>query len=526
MILLRSLAVRCSVHGLLALVLCACRPGDAEVPPAGAAAPLTGLLIANVVIIDGTGAPGYTGSVRVSGGVIEAAGDLVARPGESVIDGGGQVLAPGFIDTHSHADKQIFEKPGALSAVSQGITTVVVGQDGGVDNRLLPLSAFFQRLEKQPAAINIAAYATHNNIRQEVMGEDFRRPASAAEIERMKTLLERELNAGALGLSTGLEYDPGIHSDTGELIRLARLTARHGGRYISHIRSEDRWFGKAVDEAIEIGRAAGLPVQISHIKLAMKSLWGTAPELLAKLDAAREQGVDITADIYPYEYWQSFMYVLLPDRDISNRREVEFALNELAPPEGMWLSRFDAQPGYVGKSLADIARLREVDPATAFQQLFAESAAWAGDSDEPADRIIATSMTEADIVALLSWPHANVCTDGLLQDQHPRGAGSFTRVLGHYVRELGALPLEKAIHKMTGLSAAHMGIAGRGLIRPGLAADLVLFDPAAVIDNATPQNPSALSSGISRVWVNGETVFANSAASGLHPGVVVRRATE
>ena len=523
MITLGSLTVRCSVTGLLVSLLCACQPRDAEEPSAGAAAPSPGFLVGNVIIIDGTGAPGFAGSVRVNGALIEAVGELSALPGESVIDGGGQVLAPGFIDTHSHADRHIFEQPQALAAVSQGITTAVVGQDGGVDNWLLPLSAFFERLERQPAAINIAAYAAHNNIRQEVMGGDFRRPASAAEIERMETLLEDELNAGALGLSTGLEYDPGIYSDPDEIIRLARLTAQHGGRYISHIRSEDRWFDKAVDEAIAVGRDAGIPVQISHMKLAMKSLWGTAPALLAKLDSAREQGIDVTADIYPYEYWQSFMYVLLPDRDISNRSEVEFALNELAPPEGMWLSRFDPQPEYVGKSLAEIARLRGIDPATAFQQLFAESAAWAGDSDEPADKIIATSMSEADIAALLSWPHSNVCTDGSLNDLHPRGAGSFTRVLGHYVRELGALPLEQAIRKMTSLSATHMGITDRGLIRPGLAADLVLFDPATVIDNATPQEPSALSSGISRVWVNGETVYTNGKAGENRPGVVIRR---
>jgi len=526
MITCRTHRIRVYLLTLAALSLCACQRSDVSAPQTGPEDRPASLLIRNVVIIDGTGAPGYAGSVRIRGSLIEDTGDLSALPDEAVVDGGGQALAPGFIDTHSHADKDVFEHPEALAAVSQGITTAVVGQDGGVDNWLLPLSAFFNRLQEQPAAINIAAYATHNNIRMQVLGEDFRRAASAAEIERMGSLLEGELEAGALGLSTGLEYDPGIYADTEEVIQLARLTERHGGRYISHIRSEDRWFGQAVDEAIAIGREAGLPVQISHIKLAMKSLWGKAPELLAKLDAAREQGVDISVDIYPYEYWQSFMYVLLPDRDISNRREVEFALNELAPPEGMWLSQFDPQPEYVGKSLAEIANLRGIDPATAFQQLYAESAAWAGDSDEPANRIIATSMTQADIAALLSWPHTNVCTDGKLNDGHPRGAGSFTRVLGHYARELGLLPLEKAIHKMTGLGAAHVGITDRGLIRPGLAADLVLFDPATVIDEATLQNPTAPSSGISQVWVNGETVYAGGRVSGRRPGVVVRRAAD
>ena len=308
-----------------------------------------------------------------------------------------------------------------------------------------------------------------------------------------------------------------------EVLQLAKLAAQHHGRYISHIRSEDRYFEKALDEIINIGRVTGMPVQVSHIKLAMKRLWGRAPEFLAQLNAARDEGIDISADIYPYEYWQSNLMVLLPGRDITDRKEVELALTELAPPDGLWMTQFDPQPEYVGKTLTEIADLRHTDPATAFMQLISESMAMEKETGEPADAIIGTSMTEEDILALLTWPHTNVCTDGGLVDLHPRARGSFPRVLGRYVRGMGRLPLAEAIHKMSGLSAAHMGITDRGLIQAGQAADLVLFDPATIIDNATPQDPQALSTGISQVWVNGQTVYENGAASGKHPGVFIRR---
>jgi len=371
--------------------------------------------------------------------------------------------------------------------------------------------------------LNVASYAGHNTLRDKVMGEDFRRTASAAEIEQMETLLSQEMDAGALGLASGLEYDPGIYSDTAEMLQLATVAAQHGGRYISHIRSEDRYFEKAVDEIIEIGRVTGMPVQISHFKLAMKRLWGTADKFLAQLDAARAEGIDITADIYPYEYWQSNLMVTLPGRDVNDRAELELVVNEIAPPDGFWLTQFDPQPEYVGKTLAEIAVLRNTDPATALAQLITEAEAMTAATGKSSDHMIGTSMIESDILALLNWPHTNVCTDGGLDDLHPRARGSYPRILGRYVRELHALSLEEAVHKMSGLAAAHMGFTNRGLIRPGMKADLVLFDPATVIDHATPQDSQALSTGISQVWVNGATVFSGGATSGNLPGVFIRR---
>lgn len=484
------------------------------------AATADGFLVRGARIIDGTGSGAVRADVRVRDGRIAAIGMLEPQPGESVIDGRDRVLAPGFIDTHSHADEGLQRHRDARRAVAQGITTAVVGQDGGSP---WPLNDWFQQLEAAPVALNIASYAGHNTLRSEVMGDDFRRPATAGEIEAMGALLQRELAAGALGLAGGLEYEPGIHAEPGEVLALARLAAAVGGRFIAHIRSEDRWFWQAIEEIIDIGRVTGMPVQVSHMKLAQKSHWGRANELLARLDAARADGIDITADVYPYTYWQSNMMVLIPSRDLSAREEYAYALEEIAPPDGFWLTRFEPEPALVGQSLSTIAATRDTDPVTALMQLTAEAAAWEAQHGGSADMMIGTSMTEADVRALLAWPHSNVCTDGGLDDLHPRGTGTYPRVLGRYVREDGLFPLETAVHKMTGLAARHMGLTDRGRIAVGLAADLVLFDPDTVIDHATPTDPQAPNSGIDRVWVNGQVVWQDGAPTGLHPGRVLRR---
>ena len=482
-------------------------------------APPDTVLIGNAVVVDGSGMPAYPGGVRIGGGRIVAVGDLAPLPGEAAIDGRGMVLAPGFIDTHSHGDRELFDNLDAVGASSQGLTTIVVGQDG---KSPYPLADFAARLEATPAAINVASYAGHGTLRRQVLGEDFRRISTPDEVEAMRQLLVVELDAGALGLATGLEYDPGIYADTTEVLALARTAAAAGGRYISHVRSEDRWFFDAIDEIIEIGRQTGMPVQVSHIKLAMEYLWGRAGELIAKLDAARAEGIDITADIYPYEYWQSNLMVLLPRRDPTDRREVELVLEEIVAPEGLLIARFPPDPSIEGKRLPEIAALRETDNVSALTELL-QAADRADREGRGGDRIIATSMEQADIDALWAWEHTNLCTDGSLAYEHPRGRGSFTRVLGRYLRERGLLDLETTIRKMSGLAADHMGFSDRGYIRPGMAADLVLFDPDTVIDRATTDDPLALSEGILRVWVAGETVFVDGAPTRARPGKFLRR---
>ena len=479
-------------------------------------------LITNARIIDGTGTPALAGSVRLIGDRIVAVGELTPHDSDTVIDAGGLVLAPGFIDTHSHSDRLILAERDALAKITQGITTAVVGQDGDAPH---PLADFFAALEAAPAKINIAAYAGHNTLRDKVMGADFKRPASDEEIQAMSVLLQQELAAGAVGLSTGLEYEPGIHSETREVVQLAQLTADAGGRYISHVRSEDRWFDQALEEIIEIGRQTGMPVQISHLKLAMASLWGRADEIIARLNAARQEGVDLTADIYPYTYWQSHMMVLLPERDPLDLDAINFVMAELAPPGGIIFTHFPAKPDYVGMTLTEVAVAREQSPAEAFSALAQMSIAHEEATGEIGDMMIGTSMRDDDIAAFIAWPHANICTDGSLRDRHPRGAGSFPRVLARYVREQRVLSLESAIHRMTGLSAQHMGFAERGVIAPGMMADLVLLDPDTVRDRATTSEPFAPSEGIHSVWVAGERVLHQGEVSKTFPGRVIRRAS-
>jgi N-acyl-D-aspartate/D-glutamate deacylase len=482
-------------------------------------------LITGATVVDGTGQPGFEADVRIEGDRIVAVGDLKPKADEPIIDAEGLVLAPGFIDTHSHADYDITEHPDALADISQGITTVVTGQCGGSQ---LPLEELFAGLEKNHPGVNIASFAGHGTIRDEVMGDDFARPASDEEIESMRALLVQEMEAGALGLSTGLEYDPGIYSTTEEVVELAKAAAAHGGRYVSHIRSEDRRFWEAVDEVLAIGRQAQVPVRISHLKLALRSLHGETDRLLGILDQARAEGIEVTADIYPYTYWQSTLTVMFPDRDYEDRQAAIFAIEELTSPEEMLIPDFEPEPSLAGKTLAEIAALRGIDPATTLIDLIREAEVLRADrkskgEDDDVESVIAVSMTEADIERLMAWPHINFCTDGGLDGTHPRGFGAFPRVLGRYVRELEALTLEQAIHKMTALAASSHGIAERGLIEPGAYADLVLFDPETVADRATTEKPHALATGIERVWVNGHLIYQGGWESGQGYGRVLRR---
>ena len=479
-----------------------------------------GFLITNVQIVDGSGAPAVAGEVRVSDGRIAAVGQLSACDNEVVVDGGGQVLAPGFIDTHSHAGGDLLDYPDALPVISQGITTIIAGQDGG---SYYPLADYFANLETSPGTVNVASYVGHGTLRSEVMGDDFRRAATDEEVEQMKAMLASELESGALGFGAGLEYEPGIHSETSEVLALAQVAADAGGRYISHVRSEDRWFEDAIDEIILIGRETGMPVQISHLKLAMKRLWGSADDLITKLDAARADGVNITADIYPYEYWQSTIMVLLPDRDPTNRETIAEVLDQIAPPDGLWMTKYAPNPEYVGKTLTEIAAIREVDVITAFSQIAIEALEWEEEHGEGAESIIGTSMVKADIDELFLWPWANVCTDGGIISRHPRSFGSYPRILGRYVRDENLLPLEEAVRKMSSLAAENMGFTDRGLIAEGMIADLVLFDPNTVIDHATPLEPNLYSTGITTVWVGGEIVYNEGKATDARPGKVIRR---
>ena len=491
------------------LAFTACAPGDP--------APTTTIIV-NARVIDGSGDQSRDVNVRIEGDRIAAVGDFEPAAGDTVVDADGLVLAPGFIDVHSHHDSRLFELPEALAAVNQGITTIVAGQDGG---HQYPLAEFFAQLETSPAAVNVASYAGFGTFREEVMGEDYQRHATPDEVAEMKALLRTELEAGALGLSSGLEYDPGSFSATEEVIELARLAAAHGGTYISHIRSEDRYFWEAIEEIIRIGREADLPVQVTHMKLAMNNWWGQAERLLTRLDEARASGVEITADIYPYRAWSTsftWLTTVFPDRDLDRRDGAEYILRDLLSPDDVLLPDFLPEPAYNGLTLAEIAEVRGSDVETTLMDLLKADTEMGGDS-----LMIGFAMDEPDIEAIMAWPHTVICSDGGLDGSHPRGFGAFTRFLGHYVRERNVVRLEEGIRKMTSLSAEHLRITDRGAIAEGQYADLVLFDPETVIDRSTYEDPHVPSAGIEKVWVNGELVFDGGETTGNRPGRVIRR---
>ena len=482
----------------------------------------SGLVIVNARVIDGSGGASRDVSVRIAGDRIATIGQFELLAEDTVIDAEGLVLAPGFIDTHSHHDAGLLQMPEALAAVSQGITTIVAGQDG---SQQYPLAEFFAELAASPVAINVASYAGHGTLRGQVMGEDYQRNATAEELEQIAGLLRIELQAGALGLATGLEYDPGSFSSTEELIELARVAAADGGRYISHIRSEDQYFWEAIDEVIDIGREAQIPVRVTHIKLAIARWWGQSDRLLRRLDEARGAGVDISADIYPYRAWNtdfSWLVTVFPERDPGRREGAEYILNQMLSPDNILITNYVPEPAYDGMTIAEIAAVRETDPETTLIDLL--QAEMALDADESGSQMLGFAMDEPDIEVIMAWPHTVVGSDGELAGPHPRGFGAFTRYLGRYIRERGVVSLEEGIRRISSLPAQQAGISERGLIELGYHADLVLFDPATVIDRSTTENPHLPSAGIDKVWVNGQLVFDGGNVTGNRPGTPIRRA--
>jgi N-acyl-D-amino-acid deacylase len=402
------------------------------------------ILIVNGAVIDGTGAPARRAAVRVEGDTIAQIADrLDPRPGERVIDASGLVVSPGFIDMHSHAGRALERQPGAESQVRQGITTTIVGQDGSSD---LPIADFFESTAQWKPAINVATSVGAGTVRSVVLGGDFKRAATPAEIEVMQALVDRAMRDGAIGLSSGLEYDPGFYAAPGEMAALASVVARYGGFYSSHVRDEEHEAFNAWREAIDVGRKAGVPVEISHIKVAIKPVWGKAAEGLTILEDARREGVRVMADWYPYTYWQSSIYVLIPDRDFENREKWRAGLDEIGGAANVLVTSYRPDPSWNGRTLDEIARAQGTDPVT----LVIDMIRAAG----PNIGIIGTSMDERDLMEFVKHPQILICSDGEIAGRHPRGFGTFPRVLARYVREQKLLTIEDAIAKMTGRSAA------------------------------------------------------------------------
>ncbi len=469
----------------------------------------TSLLIEHASIVDGTGKPPYPASLRIVGDRITELGNLQPVKGENILDAHGLVLAPGFIDMHNHSTE-----PGtdldAESQVSQGITTMLVGQDGGSP---LPIADYLAKRAAQPAAFNLQTLVGHASVRQKVMGSDYKRVATRAEIEQMAQVVEQSMKGGAVGLSSGLEYEVGSYSTTDEVIALAKAASKYNGIYVSHIRDEGDHMFDSLREAIQIGEQAHLPVEISHIKLGSAAVWGKAGEAIALVDAARKRGVDVTADCYPYDAWASTIKVLVLDKRYDNPASVEKGLSDVGGPENVTITSCDAHPGYKNRNLLEISKAEGVTPVALYSKIVGDGGAG----------IVCKAMKTDDMKLFYQQPWVMVGSDGGIGMRHPRGAGTFPRVLGLYVREEHWLTLPDAIRKMTSAPAQRLKLADRGEIRKGAFADLVLFNPETIQDRATFADPLALSTGVEKVFVNGELVWNSGKPTGKHPGRVLSK---
>ena len=485
-----------------------------------ARSPAADVLLQHLQVYDGTGRASFEADVRIKGERIVAVAPHLRPTGiESVVDEHGLALAPGFIDMHSHGDGGLLEDLDAGTITRQGVTTILVGQDG---ESHYPLADYFGKLKATPPAINVASMVGQATLRAQVMGQDLFRASTPAELEHMKAVLAHELAAGAFGLSTGLEYEQAHFSTTEEVVELAKVAAANGGFYISHVRDEANGVFDSYDELLRIGREAHLPVEITHIKLGSVPVWHkAAARMPAYFDQARREHIDLRADVYPYTYWQATIRVIVPDRDFFNPAKVANALEVNGGAEAIRLTRYSPEPTMAGHTLAEIAASWGISPVEAYMRIVRATIAEVT-SDVEMEDIIGTSMSEDDVRWFIARPEIMFCSDGELHGAHPRGAGAFPRILGHYVREEKVLPLDLAIRKMTGLPATKIGLRDRGRIAKGYVADLVLFDPAVVIDRATIEHPEAPPLGIPGVMVSGEWVVDGGRITGRHPGVVLR----
>jgi len=467
-------------------------------------------VITGAQVADGTGRPLRALNVRVAGDRIVKVGRFQPKKNETVIDAAGLVLAPGFIDTHNHSSGRLQDEPQAASQVSQGITTVLLGPDGGSP---WPIAEYLAERRAEPPSLNLLMLVGHATVRRKVLGDDFRRAATPEEIAEMEKLVEQGMNEGAVGLSSGLEYEMGSYATTDEMVALAKVAARHGGFYISHIRDEADRALQAMQEAITIGERARLPVQITHIKLGTVGVWGKSAEVVRMIEDARRRGVDVTADCYPYLAWSSGITVLVPNKQYEDPASVAKALADVGGAKNVTITRFTPQPEYEGRTLEEIAESRGITPVELFIEIV--RAGGAG--------VIGHSMIEDDVHVFYQQPWVMVSSDGGIGMRHPRGAGTYPKVLGEFVREKQWLTLSEAVRKMTSLPASRLKLEDRGQVREGMKADLVLFDPEHVRDRSTFAAPEMLSEGIKKVWVNGTLVWDGSATTGARPGRVLPR---
>lgn len=551
---------------LLTLALAVIVALTAATPPT---APMDDVVFEGGRVVDGTGAPWFVADVAVRDGRISSVGRLDKRPARRRIDARGLVVAPGFIDLLGQSEYNVLVDGRAASKVTQGITTEVTGEGVslaplnqalideerdaykkyGVTPDWRTLEGYFQALERRGTAINLGTFIGSGGLRSYVVGAE-KRAVTSKELDAMKALLEQGMREGALGVSSSLQYIPNIYSTTEELVALSEVAARYGGAYFTHQRSESSRIDASLDEVFRIAREAKIRAQVWHLKTAYKPNWGRMREVLEKIEGARAAGIDVSANQYPYNRASNGLDACLPPwvreggREALLKRLADPATRERAKsdmardtdewenqylgsggPEGVMVGSVlsDALKKYEGKTIASIAAEEKKDARDALIDLVI--------ADHANASCIISIMDEKDVRAALAHPLVSFCTDSPAkatdgpfsrEGSHPRGWGSAARILGHYVRDEKVLSLEEAIRKMTSFAAASAGIPDRGILRPGFAADLAVFDPKTVRDVATFENPNRYSEGFRYVAVNGVLVIDGGKLTGKTPGRAVR----
>jgi N-acyl-D-amino-acid deacylase len=522
--------------------------------------------IEGATVMDGTGRPGSRTDVGVRDEAIVAVGDLSREPASTVLNATGRVLAPGFIDMHSHSDWRLWGNRRAESKIRQGVTTEVVGNCGfspapvspefreelrafalyvpkGMDFAWGSVGEYLKAFDRDGSALNVVQLVGHGTLRIAAMGFA-RRPPTAGELATMQRLMTEAMNEGAWGLSTGLIYAPGSYSTTDEIVAVARAAARYRGFYASHIRGEGATLLDAVREAIQVGREAAMPVQISHVKAAGRPHWGRVADALALIDAARAEGLDVMGDVYPYTASSTSLRTALPDwaleggvaallkrlHDPGERQRIRadmergggYNIVERMGWENVMIAWCPKRADAEGRRVSEIAAARGLDPIDAVFELLRDA--------EGVASMILFQLDERDLVRALGHPQVMIGSDGSALaitgemsagKPHPRSYGTFPRVLGRYARDERVLSLAEAVHKMTGLPARRLGLRDRGAIREGAKADLVVFDPKRVADQATYEEPHRYPAGIEQVIVNGRFVIKDGEHTGSLPGKVL-----
>ncbi len=497
------------------------------------------LVLRNARIVDGTGSPWYRADLGIRGSTIARIAPSVDEPALRTIDVGGEVVAPGFIDIHTHASRGIFQIPTADNYVRQGVTTLIEGPDGSSP---VPLGPFLAKLEKLQRSVNVGAFIGQGSIRAVAIGE-VNRTATVDELERMRGLVVEGMTEGAFGLSTGLFYVPGTFTPTDEVIELAKVAGQFGGIHISHMRDETSRVLESVNETIAIGERGGLPTQVTHHKIIGRPNWGKSVETLQAVDAARARGVDATIDAYPYtasstsiqsalfpawaqEGGRKQVLARLADPAIRPKIKAEIVRvikNERGggDPKNIVVANCDWDASLAGKNLSEVTGIRGLLPTV---DNAAEAAMWLVESG--GCQGIFHAIGEEDLERILRHPATMIASDGEIPtfgkaSPHPRSYGTFVRVLAVYARERKIITLADAVRKMTAFPAQRLGLLDRGLVRPGMKADLVVFDPARVKDLATFEKPHQYAEGISRVITNGQVVFEGGAMTAARPGAVL-----